>query len=1839
MSVNSNLTPLPPLDDNPFNPKLASADPLMYAATGAGSWTQEEAVVVTNLLSYLSLDNDLVKNKDIGKAKQKFRSLDKDTQEFLKFLNPEADYQQQSKSILRRIVEFGAKEASEPFRSTLDTLEKVGKGIKSGYKLAVNADESLNKIITQGVPTIDKKTGQPLSTTEGFKKALTNKSWSDIYEGKNSWRESSLQELETKYGYAASYLARKLIDGVKPSDILREYGEIDAPLTKAFQDFASQNDSWKKLYAEHKGQQINPGNDITNFLNKTLPPKDLGTVGDFIKNTVGTIPFIPVPVAEENRWAVKNINPFTFKEDKWASPSGQINVAYTIVSDPLTWLTGGSTKSLMAGQKLAQEVYAGRTVDRVAELFKNPEFNTKLSKVSDDINELRTATEAKDFAQAGVIRTRIATLHPEYDNDGLINHLMTTKVLDDNLDEVSITDLNTMQKFFERGENVSFLTDLKINGIIQQRAHNIALERRTRAFTDKGKVLFDELVNGVDSAVLAGKKPIPEEATKTLDAWENFVLKDIDLNKLVQPTDDIIKTLTLQKNRLTKSYNKLFAKMPPSSVIYHQDEFVYKSADNFRQLTRFLVGDKLVANMLTQRYLSRSPEERLHTLKVMYNFYLDKIGMSSTPDGLTAKRAYLENIFGSEFGLRPIINMTIPKHMDNSALGTVDVGTSLPPAASQIFHTTPGISQIPFDDVLKSTYELSGLRGNILKNIAAFSTYNAGMRAIQTGWTGLVLLPKVAAKNAFDNFVIGTMVLGPDELISLFSGKGKNLSKTLQAYTANKQTQGMLKGRFLSLIKKNPAESISSAERKRLRGFAEVEKVIELPSGTVVTIKKTLPLKDVFEGSVAERIAAVATAKYGKLDSEDAKHFVTFLSNNSHAIEGITQSSVAATFANQIVDGGMADEVFGKSSWAAALEAAGREQTGKYTIDTYNNIAGANRVLAHMATFRQHFAFNKKGNIDFGAAFVENNGLKTADDVENYVNQLMGKIGWVKDSFGKYVAKGEGIKRGKNGKIIVDDKKSLERIRNFNGLFLKSSTFKQEGKTEADISESIIRGSMAELYNVFHGSAGKFNQDLLDLLKIKIDTVQKVLGKDIRGESKLEKALRLNNLKEQSTITYQIDNLTVDEFTQVTKDFPIEGTLKTDIDFQELGFEADSMYKKFATIPWEVMDKQMVDLYSSDIYLIKVLQNRKLTKNFENQMVKDIIQDTLRANKDKPVDMDLITTQAELQANSYFDNLAQANAQNEVLMYIDNPQIKNQLDFNARVVGRFIRATNDYARRMVRYMSQNPDKVAYRGGMYVHASNGSGMVYEDQNGNKYILVPNDGVFWKNVAPVMASLANPLTALGGVYRGLTDDDWSFFKQPEWNQYTAKISLLNPSYSEGAGVWSLVGPTMAIPTLATKALLTSAGQSLDVKEVVQFAENLDNWILGPSSDNTNWVRALVPGSLMNTWSQIPGGQKTGKEANIIMQAAAGLQFNPATRVTGADLQDPVKMDLFYKRLRLAAFNIAAIQGSFNTLSPVPLGNTQPNIPKELRQQGIVSLNQYWGEIIRGVTINNSENGFYLHDPIALATAMYIGDNPDRLVYTVNKSSREAKIAINYTQETKNWAIGNKKFLERYPTVGWVFAPHVGEYDPNVMYFLEASDLIGAKDNPFDLQGNGLKNYVINVTAAKDRYNYYQIDKDINKLFNDPNNPDRNRATYRREKLANADAQKKVLISGNWALATALTQKSFEQRQEQLNKFASLESMVNDKEFIGQLPKEQLKTLQLMTSLSRRLLDVFEDTRIRTQFNGIETLDKEKIQGMANLQRLAKGNRALTDAYESIIRPLLDEVYTTPTKVMEK
>jgi hypothetical protein len=61
--------------------------------------------------------------------------------------------------------------------------------------------------------------------------------------------------------------------------------------------------------------------------------------------------------------------------------------------------------------------------------------------------------------------------------------------------------------------------------------------------------------------------------------------------------------------------------------------------------------------------------------------------------------------------------------------------------------------------------------------------------------------------------------------------------------------------------------------------------------------------------------------------------------------------------------------------------------------------------------------------------------------------------------------------------------------------------------------------------------------------------------------------------------------------------------------------------------------------------------------------------------------------------------------------------------------------------------------------------------------------------------------------------------------------------------------------------------------------------------------------------------------------------------------------------------------------------------------------------------------------------------------------------------------------------------------------------------------------------------------------------------------------------------------------------------------------------------------------EDTNIRSQFNGEETVNKVRDEGLEYLKNFAAGNAPLMEAYQSIIKPLIDDVYTTPTVAMSK
>jgi hypothetical protein len=1816
----------------PINNALATANPQLYYASRAGQNTQEEQGIMDNMQRLLAKDKELNQMHDVNKAYKLYNNLDPIIKQGLQFINEGAQYQKAPPSILGQLSKGALHFVSNPFR---DIINVLGSGIKT-------------------VHTAYDVTRQATSNSDALKYLLTKKSWSDAWNGHNQWDQESLVKLEQEHGRAASFLARGIIDGKKPGDIIREYGQLDTDMVNAVRTMANidakgkPSPEWAKIMVDHKASQINYGNDVTNWFNTNHPPKDGGVWGFIAPVALDPLSFVGIdnnihPSEDGKKWLMDNPNPFSNGEA--VSPSGFNNAVFDVVADPLTWLTGGSTKAITKSEKLAETfVNAGRnnSATRVADLFADPAVSQYHAGLADAVNNLRVARKAKDDAAAAYARVNISQNFSKYDNDIILNRILNAKVLDDEEKLIPVTDVKTMQKFFEMGEHTNYIISGRTEGSQYYTENHVAIERTTRKLTNGVKAMWDQMVNGVDRRIIAGEKPIPDSVINSTDKFDKYMANAREF-KLVDPkTDEALNALTKNGNNLQRAYNAAMVKHPANVMVYTEDNLVLKSINAFRDFARVIVGDKIQANLLAERFLRVNPEERINMLFSMFKLYSDKMGLASTVKGVDKQRAWLEGIFAPGKGMGPITNPVMPEHLIKDNI------LEIPTGASELLHTTEGFSMPNFQEISEMIHDTKNFNSRIGKNFG-FSglTNEAWSKALMSGWSMLTLFPKLGVKSAVDEGTIGALVQHPRAILDFFWGKGSAVSNSVAAYSGSKESYGLVKSKLLSGLGRNPAEYVSAAQRKLMQEPVKLDVSYRLPNGKLINRNMIVSADEYYGAPYEERLANRVIAKYaGKLTPEEQRYLATHLINNSHALEGMVQSHVARSFGSTMVDGTLAAEIYGKSPLTEAVESWGRKDMGQYITDEHNMLLNSERTQIHYDAFSRYFGYNaiKMPNgkvLDVGNTFIKHNALRTAEDGQAYIEDLMKQIGWTRNLEGNWVAASKVISEDETGKTISTATNAVKTIKYFNGRFGQSYGLTAAGKSASQITEGILYKSMGELYNIFHGSGekGVFNEELLAHLQNKIAEAEKKIiarrnfeASDAAMRKYAKKPLEITEQTKKSRAEYEARQLNYAyharkmpfaDFEVLTKDFPILGELKTQYDMPSLVDNTESAFKKYGEIPWKMMDKQLTDLYRADAFGIKVLQQRKILAPDEKQMVADLVKNDVR-----PED-------ARVQADIFMDTRATHNAADELMKYADNPDVRSQMAWNLRGVGRFYRATEDYVRRATRYLIAHPEKVMYRSSHAMQALSGSGVTYTDDKGNQYVMVPNDGMLWNMVAPVLTAVADPVRATENIARG----NWDFFKQPKWNQFSAKISLLNPSYNDAAGVPSLTGPTIAIPVKAVQNLLGMIGRTLNSEGTLRVADNLDNIILGPGSDNTSWLRAALPSDLVGLWSMFEPEHKTGVQATTLMQAAANLEYNNDTKMAPKDWQDAEKVNQYYDRLRIATLNLLSVKVGFNMESPVTLSTNDANFPNELRRTGIISFRQEFSDILRAVIDVNSKYGYYIGDPVATAVSMFTASNPDKLVWTVSSGNKAAKAAIAYTKETKLWTMKNTELLNTYSDVAWVFAPNIGKYDPSVVTYLSAMDIIPGQQNPFSDNNAILKKYLLSAATARARNDYYNVDRELEQQLTDPNNPDRNRATVRAELISRANDTKIAMKANNPALALDLGLNPVISRQELIQKFNHLDQMVNNPKFFNVIPKGDRNQMALMTARVNRMLVVFEDVNIRSQFNGQDAVDKVYTDGVDFLTKLSAGNSSLTEAWTSVIKPLINDVYKVPTKAMGK
>ncbi len=224
------------------------------------------------------------------------------------------------------------------------------------------------------------------------------------------------------------------------------------------------------------------------------------------------------------------------------------------------------------------------------------------------------------------------------------------------------------------------------------------------------------------------------------------------------------------------------------------------------------------------------------------------------------------------------------------------------------------------------------------------------------------------------------------------------------------------------------------------------------------------------------------------------------------------------------------------------------------------------------------------------------------------------------------------------------------------------------------------------------------------------------------------------------------------------------------------------------------------------------------------------------------------------------------------------------------------------------------------------------------------------------------------------------------------------MVNPSFSQDAGLPTLSGPIAGLGVIAVKNLLgVVPGKIPFIGDTLQpysqqLGESIDTFALGNIGDNVDVFRAVVPSSLQRVWGMLGLDEKSRQEVTAAQQAIA---YNAANGIGITPDATDVEKSEYLKNIRISAHNVLFMRHFLGLLSPVaPTTKESVGVPDYIKDTGITSLRSEFFDILNGITaVNNGD----ISDPYEVALATYIGKNPGKLIYTVAREDKQTSVII--------------------------------------------------------------------------------------------------------------------------------------------------------------------------------------------------------------------------------------------------
>lgn len=1437
------------------------------------------------------------------------------------------------------------------------------------------------------------------------KDIFSAKVWSDAWDGKDIYDNAALKDVTDEFGKANVYVAQGLLSGKKPGEILESYGTLNKEITAAVEDAFNNPDKFKNILEATKFAQVSPGRDLVRFL-APKPPRNGGPAGDYVSDAESRI-------------------------------SGAVDFMYQLVIDPLTWVTGGATKAATKGTQLA-EMYQkaaanGDVAYGVSRVFQDAGVK-KLwqEQLGPRIKQL--AEKEEGSLEKANLRRKIGQEFPGYNNDEALDFLVRNRVYD----------ADSAQKAFSGAENVHYLLSGRLDGITFRR-NGVVTARRERRLSDGLRNKLDEVFNGkqVDTV---------EREAVGKNSWDTLIASGERSDKAVNPNisdlleiDSDVKGFKKQLLRVGKAA----ARNPAGQQILVGEDAI-KTIDTVRNYAR-LVLPRDMADFVAQRFLKATEDEQVVVVRNLYGAIMHRSGLSGTSDGEKVMEEMLKGTFNNRSGFSNTVDTVIdPDFVGKMPIGSVyfkdGIAYSTGASAIQPSQLAGAIGPLPLEEIAKSAYEIKSKKSLIYA--VGGATKSKFAKDFVDFWSIFTLFPRLGIRSAIDEGFMYALTAPAKDLLSFARREGNKLGKASARYTGSASAEEPITSAIKKLFGKEvDSEALGIDFRNNL-----IEKLAaQADNGRGVPVQAVRQID--FNRALSE--AAAVSLKGFKPDEID--YWTQAMVHNPDVLYSMANSMSARTSLAGRFDNEILAEQINVSELTNALNKAGKDaeaailrKTGKYTEEQiakkvakkgfktgkyqeikiadldaanpiYATIAHYDNWYIRFATPRQHGKLKLEDGyrIAPAKAFFANNGLRTPEDLERAANGMLTRLGMNQTDGGWEISKqGQGA------------------VKKLLSYFGDTVFQRQAGKTDAEIAEIYVHRMLMDMRDTFHGGPGKFNDNLLEAIKDNYHTL--LVKEEETGNLIADKWMKA------------AAGIDLSKFDEATKGFKPSGIINTRIEFPNFA-DTESVFKRYGNGMMEAMDKQVNALVRQKAVMVTYMKLRKAyagtEKGYFNQTRAKMIEAHIEANKMRPMPHELakIEQRAKDVSEKYFTELVMNEATDTVLKFVDNPSIRSNFAISTRTVGRFYRATEDFQRRIYRLKDVSPT-VLYRMRLAHIGLSASGMFHEDAKGDPYIMMPMDNVLFK--------------ATDTAFRILTPGTDNGYKQPMFNDFTFKLTMANPSFSPDAGLPTLSGPIAALGVLQVRNLLST----VPIPGAKVAAQEIDNIALGNIGDNMDVVRALVPSSLTRIWATLPVNEKTRQEVTAAQQAIA---YNAAKGIyLKPNATDREKYE-YLKNIRISAHNIVALRSVLGLISPVtPSAQESKDVPSYLLENGITGLRSEFWDIFEAI---NKKYGDDVQDPYEMAMAIFTGENPGKLVYTVSRDEKQTKVLISKTNNMRNWSLNNSNFIKTYGEAGYIFGPHTGDFNAGVYNWMQGAGL---------LKDKSLEAYYDDVMVAEDKQKYYDV-----------------------------------------------------------------------------------------------------------------------------------------------------------------